>query len=135
MNGDVLADDIAAADFDSAARPGPETQILRRAADDRAVPDEIIRPKPDRPFDDGVRLHDRSGPDLDFIADAGVGADLDPSRQPGRRTHDRGRNEFSQHAHFLEAEIGQPPLGRRADDKVIEQLDLEQLRRLAQASR
>ena len=43
MNRDVLADDVAIADFDRAARARLETQILGQTADDRAVSDLVVR--------------------------------------------------------------------------------------------
>src|ERR1700731_3883614 len=43
--------------------------------------------------------------------------------------------EFSQHACFLETEVGQASFSRRTDNYVIEQLDLQKLRGFGQTSR
>jgi hypothetical protein len=77
MNGHVLAYDITVADFDRAASPGLETEILRRAADDRAVSDVIIRAQTDGTFDHGMRLDNGARSDFHFTTDAGKGSDLD----------------------------------------------------------
>src|SRR6266446_8096624 len=91
MNRDVLTNDVSVADLDPAARVGVEAQILRKTADDRAVPDKITRAEPDRAFDHGLRLHHRAGADFHLIADAGIGAHFHLLGQSRTGTNERGR--------------------------------------------
>ncbi len=77
MNGHMLANDIAVADFDRAASPGLETEILRRATDERTVSNLVIRPQANHAFDHGVRLDDSARSDFHFTADARKRPDLD----------------------------------------------------------
>src|SRR2546423_14854750 len=91
MNRDVLTNDVSVADLDPAPRVGVEARILRKTADDRAVPDKITHPEPDRAFDDGVRLHHRARTDFHLIADAGISAHFHRLGQSRTGTNERGR--------------------------------------------
>ena len=65
----------------------------------------------------------REGANFHILGETGVGIDQG------------GRMNLHKHARFLEAEIGESAFRRRTDDDMIEQFDLEQFGRLAQASR
>ena len=98
--------------------------------------DEIAGADFDFSFNYDVRLHDRFLADRHLRPNNGKRPDLDAgaeSARPDRQSlsvivtlcSDRIDFSVSQHACFLEAEIAGIPFRRRADDDVIEQLDLQ----------
>ena len=135
MNRDVLADEVAVADLHRTLRALLETQILRRAANDCAVSNLVRRAQPDCAFNHDMRLHDRVRANFHLRPDQGIRSDLDVLAEAGAGIDDRSRSESSQRPHFFEAEIGEPALRRRADDDMIEKLDLQQFGCLTQAPR
>ena len=116
-------------------RPGfasfRKTHILRRATDNRAMPDSIVSPDHNLTFDDDVRADARVLPNRDLIPDYCVRDRSQRWRQSSHRVNDRSRVNHSEHACFLEAEVRRATFSRRADDDVIKQFDLQQFSRFA----
>jgi len=69
VNGAVFTNQIVIADFDSASDSFRKTNILRGAANNRAVSDSITTTDDNLAFDNGVRADARILPNRDLTPD------------------------------------------------------------------
>ena len=90
VDGAVFADFIPIADADFAARLGLEREVLRIAADDGAIADEVARAHPHMRADDGVGLDEASLADAGRAFHHGIGPDLDAAAELRRGVDDGG---------------------------------------------
>ena len=90
MNGGVFADAVVIPNLHAALRGLLEGEILRIAANDRAVTDLVAFAHFHMGTDDGVSLNDAAGADARGPFDDGIGADLDVVGEDGVRVDDGG---------------------------------------------
>ena len=135
MNRAMLANDIAFSDLHPASHLGFESEILGRPADDGTMSDKIPGAEPDASFDDGVGLNHGVVSDYD-LGSRRRRRDRSPlARRAGHLLPRSLSDEYSQHSCFFEAEVRRTTFGGRANDNVIEELDLKELGRLRQTPR
>jgi hypothetical protein len=94
MDGAMLTNHVGISDLNSAPGLRLEAEVLRRASNDRAVPDKIARAHPHRPLNHHVRLDDAFVSQNDLRTDKRKGTDLDLGAEPGFFIHDGGGMNF-----------------------------------------
>ena len=112
MDRAVFADAVAGADAHVADGLGAKGEVLRIAAEHRAVADEVSRPEDHVRADDRMGLDDAAVADLRGALDDRAGADLDVAAELGRRVDNGGGVDGDAHSAGKRARRARPRLFR-----------------------